>query len=272
MTESPINDLALKRELDKVAERYRRLLWRTTLAATWLVLAVAGLAALAAARGAGYAVPGVVLVLLVVSALIVVPVLLSALRAVRDPLWVARRIEKRFPDLDARLLAALEQHPLAPDGRLGFLQQTVVAEAIEHARRYDWQTRLVPARKLRVARFAQWAGLLVLARFGKRLPGDVQLLYRDGDGQAHQLPMSKSLDDPLFAARVPSVNKEMTYSVRYGDAQTRWYKVGVFDYPDLRQADAKLKFPEYTGVPEKTVEDTRSVTAVEGTKATFTFR
>src|SRR5688500_1084018 len=84
--------------------------------------------------------------------------------------------------------------------------------------------------------------------------------------------MSKSLDDPVFAARVPSVDRDLTYAVRYGENQTRWYKAAVFDYPDLKQADARLKFPEYTGLDEKLVEDTRSVTAVEGTKARFTFR
>src|SRR2546423_8926323 len=174
MNESPTNDLALKRELDKVAVRYRRLLWRTTLAATWLVLAVAGLAALAGARGAGYAVPGVVLLLLVASALLVVPVLLSALRAASDPLWVARRIEKRFPDLDARLLAALEQQPSAPGAGLGFLQQTVIAETIEHARRYGWEARLVPSGKLAVARFAQWAVLLAFPVTCAPLPVDMR--------------------------------------------------------------------------------------------------
>src|SRR5207247_9219967 len=35
---------------------------------------------------------------------------------------------------------------------------------------------------------------------------------------------------------------------------------------------AQRRFHEYTGLPERLVEDTRSVTAVEGTKATLSFR
>ncbi len=46
----------------------------------------------------------------------------------------------------------------------------------------------------------------------------------------------------------------------------------MFDYPDLVQADAKLAFPEYTGQAEAVVEDTRSVTAVEGTRLTLICR
>jgi len=33
-----------------------------------------------------------------------------------------------------------------------------------------------------------------------------------------------------------------------------------------------LKYPEYTRLAEKVLEDTRSITAVEGTRATLTFR
>lgn len=316
-------NVALHQELAKVSLRYRLLLVRAGAAVCFLSMAVAGLAVLAWARGAGYAVPGILLALLVAVPLLAIPFMMSASRAVRNPMWVARRIERRFPDLDARLLAALEQRPRDPSEPLGFLQQTVVNEAIEHARARNWEA-LVPARTLRVARWAQWAmliafavvlgslvidirnrpgpagwwaggvvrerddfaikvepedteiergtSLLVLARFEKRLPGDVELLYREPEGEIRRMPMSKSLDDPLFAGRLSSVGRELTYSIRYGEEQTRWYKVGVFDYPDLKQADAKLKFPEYTGMEEKVVEDTRSVSAVEGTRATLTFR
>ena len=315
-------NVALHQELAKVSLRYRRLLLRTGVAACFLALAVAGLAVLSWARGTGYAVPGVALVLLLVVPTVAIPLLMSALRTVRNPLWVARRIERRYPDLDARLLAALEQQR-DPSEPLGYLQQTVIGESLEHAHKRRWET-LVTTGSLRVARFAQWAmviafavvvgslvndmrnrrspgswwaggvvrdrddyaikvepedaeiergsTLIVLAKFGKRLPGEIELLSREPDGDVRRLPMSKSLDDPIFAGRLSSVARDLTYAVRYGDEQTRWYKVGVFDYPDLKQADAKLKFPEYTGMEEKVVEDTRSVTAVEGTKATLTFR
>jgi DNA polymerase III delta prime subunit len=320
-----MNDQKLRQELDRVSLRYRRLLLWTGLAVCWLVLALAGAALLAWARGGGYAVPGIALVLMVALPAALLPIVVTWLRRIRNPLWIARRIEKQFPDLDARLLAALEQRPDGDSKELGFLQQTVIKQAVDHSIRHHWWIRLVPQGRMRAAQLAQWAmlivfgavvaglivdiikhpsrsswwmggsanrgeafeirvepgdtdiergtKLLVQARFGNsHLPGDVKLLYRDAEGQVQQMPMSKSLDDPLFAGRVTSVVRDMTYAVRYGSAQTRWYKVGVFDYPELKQADARLKFPEYTGAAEKLVEDTRSVTAVEGTRATITFR
>ena len=100
------------------------------MAACWLLLAVAGVGVWAWARGASMAIPGAALLALVGLPAILYPLLSAALRKTRDPLWVARRIEARHPDLDARLLAALEQRRDDGQASLGFLQETVVLEAL----------------------------------------------------------------------------------------------------------------------------------------------
>ena len=78
-----------------------------------------------------------------------------------NALWLARRIERKHPELDARLLAALEQHPDAA-GDLGFLQQMVIDQAVAHAQKNRW-VELVPSGSLRVARLANWAMFAVFA-------------------------------------------------------------------------------------------------------------
>src|SRR6187401_361813 len=103
-----MNELMLRQELNKVSARYRRLMFWAGLAVCWLALAIVGLAVLAWAKGASRAVPGLALLLVALPA-ILVPLLLKALRKVQDPAWIAHRIEKKYPDLDTRLLAALEQ-------------------------------------------------------------------------------------------------------------------------------------------------------------------
>src|SRR5207302_6948577 len=89
--------------------------------------------------------------------------------------------------------------------------------------------------------------LLVLARFSGHVPGDVQLISTEdmADSAAREVPMSKSLNDPVFAARVPALNRDLQYAVKYGGSQTRWFKASVCEYPDLKQADAHLAFPHY---------------------------
>ena len=51
---------------------------------------------------------------------------------------IARLIEQRHPELHALLVTAVEQQPDAKSGRLHFLQQRVVQEAIDESRRHTW--------------------------------------------------------------------------------------------------------------------------------------
>jgi len=112
-------------------------------------------------------------------------------------------------------------------------------------------------------------GLLVLARFTESLPPEVSLVYETNSGDRHRLPMTRSLDDPIFAARIPVVAEPLTYHVAFGSQESEEYGVGVFTFPELKRADALLAFPDYTGMKEKLVQDVRHISAVEGTTLTL---
>lgn len=82
---------------------------------------------------------------LILSALAAASSLLAfrgVLRGTRDPLWTVRRIEARHPELRQRLLAAVEQRPDPATGRLGFLQEAVIRQALSSSRRGAWQAPL----------------------------------------------------------------------------------------------------------------------------------
>ena len=113
--------------------------------------------------------------------------------------------------------------------------------------------------------------LLVLARFGDSIPTDADLIYVNAAGEEARVSMSKSLDDPIFGARIPAVQAPLSYRVEYADQATDSYEVTVFDYPRLIRADATLKYPQYTGSEDKVVQDFRRITAVEGTTAQLEF-
>ena len=115
------------------------------------------------------------------------------------------------------------------------------------------------------------SGLVVLARFEGKLPGEATLVLKPVNENARRVPLSKNLDDPVFGGGVPEVNGDLAYRVEYAGKETREFKVSVFDYPKLERADAKLTFPDYTGLPEKTIADTRRVSAVEGSVLDYTF-
>src|SRR5260221_1811648 len=167
-----MNDQQLKQELESVGRRDRQLAVRCALAVVWISLALVVCAVIARGRGAG---SGVMLLLLPLVAVLIValPRAIARVRASRDPLWLGRRIENRFPNLNARLLTALEQRPKSPDGELGFLQQSVIGEALEHARGNSW-TEIVPAGRFRAATIGQWVSLLILVAALGVLAGDLR--------------------------------------------------------------------------------------------------
>lgn len=106
--------------------------------------------------------------------------------------------------------------------------------------------------------------LVVLARFGSP-PKGAELVINGGALKEQRLPLTRSLADPVFGGSVPEVSSNFTYRVEYGREATRDFKVTVFEYPKLERADADLTFPAYTGLPLKHVEDTRRLSAVQGT-------
>jgi hypothetical protein len=230
---------------------------------------------------------------------------------------VARQIEQAFPDLNSRLLAALEQHPDIETGRFNVLQRQVIAEAVHHARMNDW-TDAVSQRQMRhailrqsialtsfaligllaiqatsksaVALSGNHAGvaaavnerpvivepgnaelergssLLVLARFTGQPPADVHVIWKGADEIEHRLSLSKSLDDPVFATRIPVVKDDIAYRIDFDGQQTTDYQIDVYDLPALVRADLNLQYPSYTNLDEKTLQDAREATVVEGTR------
>ena len=235
---------------------------------------------------------------------------------------IARTIERAFPDLNSRLLAALEQSPEMPSGRMNVLQRQVISEAVHHSRINDW-AEAIPARRLRGAFLRQAAALagflivcgyvwpaaaqrtaliqnaksikiaeetdqptiepgdvslergsslLVLARFPGQPPASVQLAWHGSSSEETLLPLTKSLDDPVFAGRLPTVNEDLEYRVDFDGRQSKTFKVSVYDLPALVRSDLKLQFPSYTGLETKTLEDAFVATVVEGSTVTITCR
>lgn len=115
------------------------------------------------------------------------------------------------------------------------------------------------------------SSLVVLAKFGDKVPAEAMLVVRPANEPERRIPLTKNLDDPVFGTSVPDIKSELTYRVEHGGESTRDFKVTTFEFPRLERADAKVTYPEYTGLPEKTIEDTRRVSAVEGSALNYTF-
>jgi hypothetical protein len=299
---------ALNARLLRVANRERRLrLWCKIAAclALWGLVAV-GLRILV--RQAGWSIPfagPAIGILAIVNAL----VLLARQSGEKTDLRrIALRIEALFPELDGRLVTAVQQQR-KPGEEFTYLQERVMREALSSSDRNDW-FEIVPAWRLAASKLAAsvalvtlgillWRlphpkghknlfftrnqdsgvtvtpgdvtiergnSLVVLARFGDALPSTVDLVITDPSGTTQRIPLAKSLADPVFGGSVPEVVTNLSYYVEYSGDRTKDFHVKVFEYPRLERADVDINYPEYTGLEHKRIEDTRRLSAVEGSK------
>ncbi len=144
-------DLQLQHRLEKVAARViaMRLAWR--LMALWLVLAIIGIGCWWLIRSQSWQTgPLTALALGCVAFAMASWFGLRALLMRRDLQAVAQKIEKRFPNLGERLLAAMEQRPASPDGKFGYLQQRLIESTVQHDDQNGW-LRAVPGAGLKWA-------------------------------------------------------------------------------------------------------------------------
>ena len=116
------------------------------------------------------------------------------------------------------------------------------------------------------------SGLVISAAFGGTPPPEAALVLVWASGKTQRLPMARNFADPVFGVSLLEVTEDGLYRVEYGGKQTRDYKISVFEFPALTRADAELRYPRYTGLADKTIPDTRRVSAVEGTRLTYTLQ
>ncbi|MFO0869354.1 MAG: hypothetical protein U0935_10520 [Pirellulales bacterium] len=112
----------------------------------------------------------------------------------------------------------------------------------------------------------QGSSLPVLARAQGRVPLTATLLYQTSAGVTAEIPLSASLGEPVFGARIPLVDEPLEYRITSEQGDSAAYRVKVFTYPRLERADAHLEYPAYTQLPARDLEDIRSLTAVRGTR------
>lgn len=141
----------------------RRLAWRTAagrLAGAWLLAAASAWLLWAGQRLTGWSSSLSGLAPAVLGLILAVRTLRRARREAVPGRALARRLEAAFPELQGRLLTAVEIEA-DPARGLSFLEQRVIFEACDHARFRDWR-RLVPRRSVGLAHLGQLTALAAL--------------------------------------------------------------------------------------------------------------
>jgi hypothetical protein len=225
---------------------------------------------------------------------------------------IVAALEREHSELRYLLSAAAEQEPHPESGEFRLLQLRAIEAVLSHPRRRGWrqalERKLSIARTWYLAAFVvelvvllmlgrgaghpvfrSWmapeitvspgdtqvergSSLVISARFGRQPPPEATLVMATASGQTRRIPMERQLADPVFGASLSEISEEGRYHIEYQGRKTGEFKVRVFDYPALVRADALLNFPKYTGMTNQTILDTRRVTAIEGTRLSYTFQ
>src|SRR5215471_9299550 len=174
-------DELLKAQLSGAFDRQRRLRLWSELAACWAVTALVACLLLILERQSGWALsytPGLLL-----GCGLLVALVIGVRRARRVPDWreLARQIEKRRPQLDGRLLTAVQQNA-GSGAEFNYLQQRLIEEALQDAAQNGW-TDTIPASRVALARAAHWValGLCVLVLWNLPRTSSHSLLARISD-------------------------------------------------------------------------------------------
>lgn len=105
--------------------------------------------------------------------------------------------------------------------------------------------------------------LLVTARFPS-VPSTRVELVLEGESGRQTYPMEQSLDDPLFAARIPNVTSAGKYWLLAEGLKTDEYQVAVYDLPAVESWTVHIDSPSYTNRERQTEVDAWDVVCVEG--------
>jgi hypothetical protein len=290
--------------LEPVSRRYRGLrLWRR-LTICWGLALLAGISLQWWQHWTGYSPPQARTILGAITAAAALGILANHMRWKKDPRLTAEIVEHHHPELQGLLLTAVQQTSATRDFSymqyrliqeaiehsrthhwgdavnprllnalralhfvalssfvvlLGRLPVSGTSSTIEA--RGNSQVEITPGD----TSIERGASLVVLARFTRITPVQVDLLIQQTTSNIHRMPLVKNLSDPVFGGTLSEVTNDLFYHVEYGDQRSRDFQVKVYEHPRLERADVELDFPTYTGVPSKRIENTRRISAVEGT-------
>ena len=115
------------------------------------------------------------------------------------------------------------------------------------------------------------SSLLITATFPEQ-PSFSPVLKLAPDSTVEQsFSMTRSLDDPIFAVRIPRIDHDNAYRIEHPDGATENFKITTYTHPVLIQADALIHPPEYTGLSKRELEDVRTFSIAEGAEVQLRF-
>ncbi|MGB1743465.1 MAG: hypothetical protein ACPHL9_01185 [Limisphaerales bacterium] len=300
----------LQEHLTFYRQQHRRQKLYSGLAICWGLCALAVVALLLLGQAPAVAWPVVAVAAAGLATLVLIKVWMVDWLTLNE---IIRKIEQHYPGLNKLLETASEQLAKNDPDKLDFMQQRVLAEALQASRDQGWEmqsngrlamTHVYHGAALTVFLLAFWqladssapvdrsalglakgkvtvepgnvdvergTSLIIAAKFSEFKP-DVRLVVQVPGQPKRRMNMAQSLDDPTYSYRLANVQSNALYNIEFDGRESERYRMMVFEFPDLKESEAKLDYPEFTRREDKTIKNTRRLTAVEGTGLSFDFQ
>jgi hypothetical protein len=108
--------------------------------------------------------------------------------------------------------------------------------------------------------------VMLIARIANAVPKQVDLYLQTDSAEWRRTPMTTEGDKNTYVYLLPMVKKDLSYYVDIGVKRSDQHRISVFDRPRVEQIELEYRYPEYTGLKNKTVRDQGDVIAPQGTR------
>ncbi len=110
----------------------------------------------------------------------------------------------------------------------------------------------------------------ILVELKKNTEKDVILHYSMGEDDKRKLVMEKGLDRPVYLKQFINIREPVKYYVEFNGNLSPEYTISIYEFPKVTKIDIKYDYPEYTGIPSRTDENTGDIRGLKGSSVLLT--
>ncbi len=110
----------------------------------------------------------------------------------------------------------------------------------------------------------------IMAELKKASYDDVVLHFKIEEDIWRKEIMEKGLNKPLYMYQFLSIQEPINYYIELNEMRSPEFTISIYEFPKVTQIDLKYSYPSYTGLPDRTEENTGNIRGLKGSEVTLT--
>ncbi|MFK7848205.1 MAG: DUF4175 family protein, partial [Rhodothermales bacterium] len=98
---------------------------------------------------------------------------------------------------------------------------------------------------------------------------DVMLHYKIGAGEWLKESMNKGVGQPAYLYQFINVQEPIQYFILHNEMQSETFDITLYEFPAVGQIDLRYTYPEYTGIPARTEQNTGDIRGLKDASVGF---